>query len=290
VSPFDYNIFTCFSKSPSDGFVKHVRLSRLIQKIWVAGFALLWICQCSSAYASDLYVVVGTNVSPVYLKAGEIRLTYRYYLQTVDSDHANGYHDLSIKILDANGGKLFGKTDISALGTGLGSVFYTKFYNPSDQWVRIYGRGGEGMIIKSAGAFYNLAPDGYVLGGDTPPASPTAPPASPPSSAPTPPTVNNPSPPRAQIHAVIVSRLADPSQVLTGSVNLTGGIIALGSPDSNTPQKAGRWDPNVTVTPDPELLNGDKIPPLVPNVIDVRIMHHEVSATIESPGIANGKP
>ena len=49
-------------------------------------------------------------------------------------------------------------------------------------------------------------------------------------------------------------------------------------------------DPNVRITPDPELLNGDKIPPLVPNVIDVRIMHHEVSATMESEGTISGQP
>jgi hypothetical protein len=56
------------------------------------------------------------------------------------------------------------------------------------------------------------------------------------------------------------------------------------------PQTPGRWDPNVKITPDPELLNGHKIPPLVPNVIDVRIMHHEVSATIESAGSISGQP
>ena len=95
---------------------------------------------------------------------------------------------------------------------------------------------------------------------------------------------------RAEIHAVIVSGLADPSQVLTGNVHLTGGIVALGSPDPTAPQTPGRWDPNVKITPDPELLNGHKIPPLVPNVIDVRIMHHEVSATIESAGSISGQP
>jgi hypothetical protein len=89
---------------------------------------------------------------------------------------------------------------------------------------------------------------------------------------------------------VIVSSLSDPSQVLTGNVNLTGGIVALGPPDPTSPQIAGRWDPNVRITPDPELLNGDKIPPLVPNVIDVRIMHHEVSATMESEGTISGQP
>jgi hypothetical protein len=102
--------------------------------------------------------------------------------------------------------------------------------------------------------------------------------------------INAPSPRRAQIHAVIVSSLPDPSQVLSGNVNLTGGIIAVGPANPGAPQKAGRWDPNVEITPDPELLNGNKIPPLVPNVFDVRIMHHEVSATIESTGSVSDRP
>jgi hypothetical protein len=105
------------------------------------------------------------------------------------------------------------------------------------------------------------------------PASPTPPPE---------PGPGVPSTRRAQIHAVIVSNLSDPSQVLSGNVNLTGGIIALGPPTPS--QKPGRWDPNVQITPDPDLLNGSKIPPLVPNVIDVRITHYEVTATIESGG------
>ena len=111
-----------------------------------------------------------------------------------------------------------------------------------------------------------------------------------PNSAPPPPTAETPAKTRAEIHAVIVSGLADPSQVLRGNVHLTGGIVALGSPDSSAPQPPGRWDPDVKITPDPELLNGHKIPPLVPNVIDVRIMHHEISATMESAGSISGQP
>jgi hypothetical protein len=109
-------------------------------------------------------------------------------------------------------------------------------------------------------------------------------------SEPGPPEVNAPSRQRAQIHAVIVSSLPDPSQVLSGNVNLTGGIVAMGSANPNAPQRPGRWDPNVTITPDPDLLNGNKIPPLVPNVFDVHIMHHEVSATIESTGTISDRP
>jgi hypothetical protein len=135
-------------------------------------------------------------------------------------------------------------------------------------------------------------------GAESVPSSPDGPqspgnPGSPgrePNAVPPPPPAQTPAQRRAEIHAVIVSGLADPSQVLRGNVHLTGGIIAIGSPNSTTPQPPGRWDPNVKITPDPELLNGHKIPPLVPNVIDVRIMHHEVSATIESEGSITGRP
>jgi len=109
-----------------------------------------------------------------------------------------------------------------------------------------------------------------------------------PPTEPVPPTTGIPPARRAQIHAVIVSNLSDPSQVLSGNVNLTGGIIALGPPTPS--QKPGHWDPNVHITPDPNLLNGSKIPPLVPNVIDVRITHYEVTATIESQGSVSGQP
>jgi hypothetical protein len=119
----------------------------------------------------------------------------------------------------------------------------------------------------------NPVPAGAEEAGTFSPAAPTAPPE---------PGPGVPSTRRAQIHAVIVSNLSDPSQVLSGNVNLTGGIIALGPPTPS--QKPGRWDPNVRITPDPDLLNGSKIPPLVPNVIDVRITHYEVTATIDSQG------
>ena len=75
-----------------------------------------------------------------------------------------------------------------------------------------------------------------------------------PGAIPLPPTTGAPSPHRAQIHAVIVSNLSDPSQVLSGNVDLTGGIIALGPPTGSL--KPGRWDPRVRIIPDPDLLNG----------------------------------
>ena len=128
----------------------------------------------------------------------------------------------------------------------------------------------------------NPVPGGPEEPGTFSPASPTLPAEA------VPPTTGTPPARRAQIHAVIVSNLSDPSQVLSGNVNLTGGIIALGPPKPS--QKPGHWDPNVHITPDPDLLNGSKIPPIVPNVIDVRITHYEVTATIESQGSVSDHP
>jgi len=128
----------------------------------------------------------------------------------------------------------------------------------------------------------NSVPGGAGGPGTSVPGSPTQP------SEPVAPITGFPPARRAQIHAVIVSNLSDPSQVLSGNVDLTGGIIALGPPTPS--KKAGRWDPRVHIIPDPDLLNGSKIPPIVPNVIDVRITHYEVTKTIESQGSVNDQP
>ena len=81
----------------------------------------------------------------------------------------------------------------------------------------------------------NPVPGGPEEPGTSLPGPPTPP-------EPVPPDTGAPSPHRAQIHAVTVSNLSDPSQALSGNVDLTGGIIALGPTGSLKP---GRWDPNV---------------------------------------------
>ena len=88
--------------------------------------------------------------------------------------------------------------------------------------------------------------------------------------------------------ALVVSGLSDASQVLRGNVELTGGVVALGPPTPTL--KPGRWDPNVRILPDPDLLNGTKIPPITPVVVDVRIMHYELSSKVESEGSVNDVP
>jgi hypothetical protein len=68
------------------------------------------------------------------------------------------------------------------------------------------------------------------------------------------------------------------------NVIVTGGIIAL----SKTPIPGeipgdGPEPPWLRVIPDPRLLNGSVIPPVVPNVIDIRIMNCPIKV-VENPG------
>jgi hypothetical protein len=76
---------------------------------------------------------------------------------------------------------------------------------------------------------------------------------------------------------VIISGLSDPTQVISSSnVTVTGGIVALGKDGSASPSSAG--SPGLRIVPDYALLTGEKIPPVTPNILDVRIVRHEVTA------------
>jgi hypothetical protein len=106
-------------------------------------------------------------------------------------------------------------------------------------------------------------------------------------SATSPPTLSLGSGSSSKIHAVVISGLSDPAKViLSPNVTLTGGIVALGknaSPRSAT----SAWSPGLKIIPDYALLTGEKIPPVTPNIIDVRIVRQDVSADFPSP---NPKP
>ena len=87
----------------------------------------------------------------------------------------------------------------------------------------------------------------------------------------------------SNIHAVIISGLSDPAKVVTSaSVTLTGGIVALGK-DASPPPTASSWSPGLRIVPDRALLTGEKIPPVTPNILDVRIVREEVTADFPSP-------
>ena len=91
------------------------------------------------------------------------------------------------------------------------------------------------------------------------------------------------------INAVIVSAANSPwGAVQRGSgvrnVIVSGGIIALGTtplpaePPPGSPQPA--W---LRVIPDPRLLDGSVIPPVVPNLIDIRWLNCPIKV-VENPG------
>jgi hypothetical protein len=87
----------------------------------------------------------------------------------------------------------------------------------------------------------------------------------------------------SNIHAVIVSGLSDPAKVVVSpNVILTGGIVALGK-GASSQSTPSAWSPGLKIIPDYALLTGDKIPPVTPNIIDVRIVRQDVTADFPSP-------
>ena len=105
---------------------------------------------------------------------------------------------------------------------------------------------------------------------------------------PSPPPISNPTPApipgSASIHAVIISGRSDPAKIVTSqNVTLTGGVVALGK-DPAPPAAPSSWTTGLHIVPDEALLTGAKIPPLTPNIIDVRIVKHEVIGDLAAPG------
>ena len=87
----------------------------------------------------------------------------------------------------------------------------------------------------------------------------------------------------SNIHAVIVSGQSDPAKVIVSpNVILTGGIVALGK-NGSPPSTSSGWSPGLKIIPDYALLTGEKIPPVTPNIIDVRIVREDVTADFPSP-------
>jgi hypothetical protein len=108
------------------------------------------------------------------------------------------------------------------------------------------------------------------------------------------PSGNNPGPPVSQsqpattIHAVIISSTAHPEEVIDtrrGFIHLIGGVIALGKTNSETDsRRPASWPHGLFLTADPDYLNGSKVPPSTPNLLDVRIKDFKFRASIHSPG------
>jgi hypothetical protein len=63
-------------------------------------------------------------------------------------------------------------------------------------------------------------------------------------------------------------------------------VIALGKDPSPPTKPTAQWSSGLRIVPDQALLTGAKIPPLTPNIIDVRIVKHEVVGDLAAPGAA----
>jgi hypothetical protein len=84
------------------------------------------------------------------------------------------------------------------------------------------------------------------------------------------------------IHAVVISGLSDPAKIVVSpNVTLTGGVVALGK-NPAPPATPSSWSPGLRIVPDYALLTGEKIPPVTPNILDVRIVRQEVTADFPS--------
>ncbi len=85
------------------------------------------------------------------------------------------------------------------------------------------------------------------------------------------------------IHAVTISGLSDPAKVIVSpNVRLTGGLVALGKANA-AGGAVSAWSAGLRIFPDYDLLTGTKIPPVTPNILDVRIVRQQVQANFPSP-------
>jgi hypothetical protein len=175
-------------------------------------------------------------------------------------------------------GQLFGTSVwTQAASLSAGGVFQIVSATPAQAYGSdVEFQGGTGAFVK-----------GFVSKFST-----DAPPVTQPSGPVT--TSNLPPPPLApagapsNIHAVIVSGLSDPTKIIVSSnVTLTGGIVALGK-NGSPPSTSSAWSPGLKIIPDYALLTGEKIPPVTPNIIDVRIVRQDMTAEFPSPSSKPG--
>ena len=226
--------------------------------------------------------------NPIYLNAGPVTINLSALLRYGGRDNpAEQQSAASVLIYNTSGEKLatvpifnWGQA-VDGLAPMYGTVTWN---NPVAQYIEL---SGEIYIMGYGDNFLEwwYLPEGRsaAFGGDTPNAPPVV------SVTPTPRQQTGSNPPprpssaRSNIHAVIISGLSDPAKVISSTnVTVTGGIVALGKNDS-PPAVPSAWSPGLEIIPDYALLTGQKIPPVTPNIIDLRIVRQEVTADFPSP-------
>ncbi len=228
---------------------------------------------------------------PIFSKAGPTTISYQLY------DEYTGIHKpgagpteegfVGIVIWDSNSNLLY-KYSVTPLPGAFGGDLSPgvpfriatgsfQFSNPSNQNLIIeeqvwYSRPLESLAGFPSQEWSSAAGQSLVSGGDSPGGTAGSGGGGPGRSAAT------------GIHAVIISGRSDPAKIVTSqNVTLTGGVVALGKDPSPPPTPATPWSKGLRILPDQALLTGAKIPPLTPNIIDVRIAKHEVVGDLVAP-------
>ena len=251
------------------------------------------VCPVNSLCDTTISIEARPNASQVFLDQGTITVHYNIPLTLVGAETDGGGPSNTgnnVRILVSTGPvdlvvqpiANLTVTEVPGVPSLTSGTF--SFYNPSSQFLQISGTGGyirevPQVISSLYPAFQQwtvLNGRTTIVGGDTPPGPPQTPPA-----------LQSPGPPPARapsnIHAVIISGLSDPTKVITSpNVTVTGGIVALGKDVSLAPAPSA-WSPGLRIVPDYALLTGEKIPPVTPNILDVRIVRQEVTADFPSP-------
>jgi hypothetical protein len=249
----------------------------------------------SSGYCDNtLNVVAQPSAAEVFVAAGTVTVNYKIPLlylgtQTDGGGPINEGSGLKVVVMAAD--QPLAEQEINyPLSAAIGPSGSTPvvgtftFYNPVPETVSISGSGTYTYILQQPvqGLYQSfrewmvLPGQTTIFRGETPPSlSQTAVDSqssrgSAPSSA-------------FAIHAVIISGLSDPAKVIASpNVTLTGGVIALGK-NPTIPATPSTWSPGLRIVPDYALLTGEKIPPVTPNILDVRIVRQEVTADFLSP-------
>jgi hypothetical protein len=229
--------------------------------------------------------------NPIYVSAGAVTINFSYFLAyggkgVPVGDDSEGVRADSLLIF-SDSGNLLATLPISGDPAfeheGSGTMTWT---NPVGQFIKLGGDiYSEGFGNGFSEWWYLPGRPSVATGGDaaTPPTGGIATQPQPPQTASLPP---NPGP--TNIHAVVISGLSDPAKVIASpNVTLTGGLVALGKANA-AGSTVSAWSPGLRILPDYELLTGTKIPPVTPNIIDVRIVRQQVQADFPSAGQRSG--
>jgi hypothetical protein len=243
---------------------------------------------------STLNVVARPNAAEVLLNAGTVTVNYTLPL-TYAGAGADGGGDIvggsTLRVIAMAGGQRLAdqqidsplsfseasSQDVTVMGT-------FSFYNPQAQVVSISGSGTYTFTIQQRfEAIYPTSRQWMVLPGQTTILGRETSQSLSQTGARGQSSRGSAASSTSTIHAVIISGLSDPAKVIVSpNVTLTGGVIALGK-DPTPPATPSTWSPGLRIVPDYALLTGEKIPPITPNILDVRIVRQEVTADFPSP-------